>query len=193
MAVLELLFIAAPVRGNTNCSMKEQDPAASATQPPLHVVLHQPQIPQNTGNVGRLCAYTGIRLHLIHPLGFSLDEKHIRRSGLDYWDELDLREHADWNTFLSTQNNPLPRIWMFTTKAATPHWDARFQPGDYLLFGNEGQGCPEWLHRAIPDEQKLKIPQLVPGLRSLNLSTSVGIAAYEAIKSIKEKIVLTVY
>jgi tRNA (cytidine/uridine-2'-O-)-methyltransferase len=188
-----LLFVARRRRGNQKGVMSERDPEKPEKQPLLHVVLHQPQIPQNTGNVGRLCAYTGIRLHLIHPLGFSLEEKHIRRSGLDYWDALDYREHANWSEFITSERPAPGRLWMFTTRAVRCHWDAEFAEGDYLLFGNEGEGCPGWLHEAIPDVQKLKIPQLTPGLRSLNLSTSVGIAVYQGLNCVKDSRDITVY
>jgi tRNA (cytidine/uridine-2'-O-)-methyltransferase len=173
--------------------MIEREPKDSDQQPLLHVVLHQPQIPQNTGNVGRLCAYTGVRLHLIHPLGFSLEEKQIRRSGLDYWEALDYREHANWSAFVANERPEPSRLWMFTTRATTCHWNAAIAEGDYLLFGNEGEGCPAWLHEEVPLSQKLKIPQLTPGLRSLNLSTSVGIAVYEGLKCVKACRDITVY
>lgn len=149
--------------------------------PPLHIVLFRPEIPQNTGNVGRLCAITGARLHLIHPLGFKIEDRHLRRSGMDYWKSLDLHEHADWESYLAADSRA-PRLWMFTTRAVKSFWDVTYQPGDGLLFGNEGHGCPDWLHAAIADDCKVKIPHPVPGLRSLNLSTSVGIAAYEALR-----------
>jgi tRNA (cytidine/uridine-2'-O-)-methyltransferase len=158
----------------------------------LNVVLFQPEIPQNTGNIGRLCSYAGIRLHLIHPLGFSLSEKHIRRSGMDYWDVLEKVEYQNWESFrrsMDTQSN----LWLLTTKANRTHWDAEFKAGDYLLFGNEGHGCPSEVHDSIPEEGKLKIPRLVKGLRSLNLSTSVGIVVYEALKKIKENVKFDVY
>lgn len=154
-------------------------------KPLLHVVLYQPEIPQNTGNIGRLCAYTGLRLHLIHPLGFALSEKHIRRSGMDYWESLDIVEHADWQSFLA-HKEPEASLWLLSTRGKQSHWSAPFRPGDYLLFGNEGQGCPAHVHEAVGASHVVKIPQLVPGLRSLNLSTSVGITVYEALHSIKE-------
>lgn len=170
----------------------EQPSPNGETQPWLNIVLFQPEIPQNTGNIGRLCAFSGLRLHLIHPLGFKISEKHIRRSGMDYWKSLDLVEHLDWQAFLDS----LPaeaRVWLFTTKAKHSHWSVSYEPGDYLLFGNEGYGCPPEVHEKVGDERRIKIPQLVPGLRSLNLSTSVGIASYEALKSIKEIVNFTEY
>ena len=149
--------------------------------PAIHIVLFQPEIPQNTGNIGRLCAYNRLRLHLIHPLGFTITSKHLRLSGMDYWKDLDLFEHRDWKAFVESEE-ALERTWLFTTRGTRFHWDAEFRRGDYLLFGNEGSGCPEEIHATIPEPRKLKIPQLAPGLRSLNLSTSVGIAAYEALR-----------
>ena len=178
--------------GNTICTVLENPDDHKCKTFLLNVVLFQPEIPQNTGNIGRLCAYTGTCLHLIHPLGFSLSEKHIRRSGMDYWDTLDKMEHANWEDFQESRD-PARNLWLLTTRASNPHWDAAFEPGDYLLFGNEGRGCPESIHQRIPDERKLKIPQLVAGHRSLNLSTSVGIIVYEALKKIKENVKFDVY
>ena len=149
----------------------------------LHIILFQPQIPPNTGNVGRLCAVTRSRLHLILPLGFTISDKHLRRAGMDYWHSLDLHEHADWESFKASAAAP-GRIWLFTTKSERSFWDAGFADGDGLLFGNEEAGCPEWLHGAIPDEFKITIPHANDSLRSLNLSTAVGIAAYEALRKI---------
>jgi len=151
----------------------------------LNVVLFQPEIPQNTGNIGRLCSFNGLRLHLIHPLGFALSEKHIRRSGMDYWFTLDKVEHSSWDAFLETVD-PEASIWLFSTKGEHSHWSASFKPGDYLLFGNEGHGCPDFVHQRVGKAHVVKIPQLVKGPRSLNLSTSAGIAVYEALKKIKE-------
>lgn len=152
-------------------------------EPLLHVALFQPEIPPNTGNVGRLCAIVGARLHLIHPLGFKITDRHLRRIGMDYWKSLDLREHADWAAFHAAEGGR--RIWLFTTRAETSFWDASYRPGDLLLFGNEGHGATEEVHRAVGPERSLRIPHLQPGLRSLNLSTSVGIAVYEAARQLR--------
>ncbi len=149
----------------------------------LSVVLFQPEIPQNTGNIGRLCAYADTALHLIHPLGFQLTEKQLRRSGMDYWQHLDLHEHANWADYYETHRDR--NIWMLTTRGTRSHWDAPFQPGDHLLFGNEGGGCADYVHDTITPEFKLKIPQYTPHLRSLNLATSVGIVLYEALRKLK--------
>jgi len=145
----------------------------------IHVVLYRPQIPPNTGNIGRLCAVTGCPLHLIHPLGFKITDRHLRRSGMDYWYQLDVRHHADWETFRQTAGGPA-RYWLLTTRGGRVLWDVAFEPGDGLVFGNEGEGAPEWLHDGIGAESRVRIPHFRPGLRSLNLSTAAGVAVYEA-------------
>lgn len=146
------------------------------------MVLYQPEIPPNTGNVGRLCLAAGARLHLIRPLGFSLDSKQLLRAGLDYWPEVDL---ALWDNFpaLQAAAGPDARFFYFTTKATRAHWDARFAPGDYLVFGPETRGLPESLIFAAPEEGRLRIPMETKA-RSLNLATSVGIGLYEALRQI---------
>lgn len=150
----------------------------------LHIVLFEPEIPQNTGNIGRLCAITKSRLHLIHPLGFVITDKQLRRSGMDYWDSLDLHHHADWAAFRTSEAAPRRR-WLFTTKAEQGFWDVTFADGDGLVFGNEGYGSPDWLHQDIGDAHRVTIPQADPELRSLNLSTAVGIATYEAMRQLR--------
>lgn len=147
----------------------------------LHVVLFQPEIPQNTGNIGRMCALTGSRLHLIHPLGFEITDRHLRRAGMDYWKSLDVHHHADWAAFEASEAGPR-RLWLFTTKTTRCFWDAGFEDGDGLVFGNEGHGAPVWLHERMGEERRVTIPQPNPGLRSLNLSTAAGIACYEALR-----------
>lgn len=160
-----------------------QQPEASA--PRLHIALFQPEIPQNTGNVGRLCALTLSRLHLIHPLGFTITDRHLKRSGMDYWYSLDVHHHADWDAFDTAADTPArPRRWLLTTKATRTIWEADFRCGDLLLFGNEGHGAPPYLHAATLPEHRITIPQFNPQLRSLNLSTAVGIVAYEALRQI---------
>lgn len=150
--------------------------------PWVQVALLHPEIPPNTGNVGRLCAFTCSRLHLIHPLGFTITDRHLRRGGMDYWKQLDLCEHADWQAFRSATGSV--RTWLFTTHAERGLWETAFAPGDLLLFGNEGSGAPEEVHREIGPERSVKIPQFGEGLRSLNLATSVGIAVYEALRQV---------
>jgi tRNA (cytidine/uridine-2'-O-)-methyltransferase len=146
----------------------------------LHLVLFQPEIPQNTGNVGRMCALTRSRLHLIHPLGYAITDRNLKRAGMDYWRSLDVHEHADWPAFRASPLAPA-RLWLFTTKAERSFWDAQFQDGDGLVFGNEGSGAPEWLHAEL-HAWRVTIPQANPALRSLNLSTAAGIACYEALR-----------
>ncbi|HTZ20509.1 MAG TPA: tRNA (cytidine(34)-2'-O)-methyltransferase [Opitutaceae bacterium] len=149
----------------------------------LHVVLFCPEIPQNTGNVGRMCALTRTRLHLIHPLGFAINDRNLRRAGMDYWYALDVHEHADWAAFRASPVAP-KRLWLFTTKASQSFWAVRYADGDGLVFGNEGAGAPDWLHHEIGESQRVTIPQANPTLRSLNLSTAAGIATYEALRQV---------
>lgn len=151
----------------------------------LHIVLHRPEIPQNSGNIGRMCAITRSRLHLIHPLGYTITDAKLRRAGMDYWHTLDIRHHDDFEAFRKSPDGPVPgRLWLLTTKATKTLWDAAFADGDGLLFGNESSGAPDWLHAAIPEEFRITIPQFDPTLRSLNLSTAAGIAAYEALRQV---------
>jgi len=147
----------------------------------LHVVLFQPEIAPNTGNIGRMCALTRSRLHLIHPLGFEINDRNLRRAGMDYWQSLDVHEHADWAAFRASPSAP-QRLWLFTTKAKRSFWAARFTDGDGLVFGNEGSGAPAWLHEELGEPMRLTIPQANPELRSLNLSTAAGVATYEALR-----------
>lgn len=147
----------------------------------LHIVLFNPEIPQNTGNIGRMCALTRSRLHLIHPLGYVINDRNLRRAGMDYWRALDVHEHADWTAFRASPHAP-QRLWLFTTKTRNSYWSASFSDGDGLLFGNEGSGAPEWLHNEIGESFRVTIPHANPELRSLNLSTAAGIACYEALR-----------
>ena len=142
----------------------------------LHIVLHEPEIPQNTGNIARTCACTGTALHLIKPLGFSLDEKHLRRAGLDYWDALDLHVYEDFGEFLSQHRGA--RIYMATTKAPQVYTQASYGPEDYIMFGKETAGIPEEI-LAQYKAYCIRIP-MGPDFRSLNLSNSVAIILYEA-------------
>ncbi|HZZ57956.1 MAG TPA: tRNA (cytidine(34)-2'-O)-methyltransferase [Opitutaceae bacterium] len=149
----------------------------------IHIVLFQPEIPQNTGNIGRMCALTRSRLHLIHPLGFAITDRHLRRAGMDYWRSLDVHEHADWAAFRASPARP-GRLWLFTTRAPRSFWDAAFADGDGLVFGNEGSGAPPWLHDELA-ATRVTIPQADPALRSLNLSTAAGIGCYEALRQLR--------
>ena len=146
----------------------------------LHVVLVEPEIPPNTGNIARLCLAAGARLHLVEPLGFSLDEKALHRAGMDYWHLCDVKR---WSSLAELQaSEPTPRYFYFTTKASKVYWDEAFQDGDFLVFGRESRGLPESLLRENADAC-LTIP-MQPDARSLNLATSVGIALYEAKRQI---------
>ena len=153
--------------------------------PRFHVVLYQPQIPNNTGNIGRTCMATGCRLHIVHPIGFQMDEKARRRAGLDYWEAVDCVEHASWDAFLGTERPS--RLWLYTTKGARPHWDATFAEGDYLLFGQENGGVPDALHDWVDahhgSDHRLTLPMLPdPRARSLNLATAVACGIYEGLR-----------
>jgi tRNA (cytidine/uridine-2'-O-)-methyltransferase len=150
----------------------------------LHVVLFQPEIAPNTGNVGRMCALTCTRLHLIHPLGFVINDRNLRRAGMDYWKSLDVHEHADWAAFRASPHAP-KRLWLFTTKTSQSFWEATYTDDDGLVFGNEGSGAPEWLHQEIGTTQRVMIPHANPDLRSLNLSTAAGVATYEALRQLR--------
>ncbi len=148
--------------------------------PLLHVVLHEPEIPNNTGNIGRTCVALDCALHLIHPLGFSLDEKACRRAGLDYWPRLDVREHDSLERYLETHADA--RVWALSTKATRPVWDADFLPGDHLLFGKETKGLPPDLLDRFAD--RLVTLPMVETERSLNLATAVCTVAYEAVRQL---------
>lgn len=156
--------------------------------PAFHIVLYHPEIPHNTGAAGRLALATGSRLHLIKPLGFSLEEKHIRRTGLDYWAKVDLRV---WDSLeeLMASAGPDARFWFLSTKAKTVHWDAEFRRGDYFVFGPESKGLPESMLREEM-EHALMIPMPGEGARSLNLSTSVAIVLYEGMRMLRQVPVL---
>jgi tRNA (cytidine/uridine-2'-O-)-methyltransferase len=147
----------------------------------MHVVLYQPEIPPNTGSVARLCAATLTALHLIEPLGFKIDDKHLKRAGLDYWGFVDLHVHNSWEQFL--YNNSGKRLWYLSKKAKRSYTDARFAEDDYLVFGPETRGLPEeWLARGA--EHALRIPMLGTGVRSLNLSNAVSIVLYEGLRQL---------
>jgi tRNA (cytidine/uridine-2'-O-)-methyltransferase len=146
----------------------------------LNVVLVEPEIPQNTGNVGRLCVAAGARLHLIEPLGYTIDEKRIRRSGMDYWERIDL--HLWPSLSALREAHPEGRLWMLSSKVSTPYWDVEFEEGDFLLFGRESKGLPASLLESDPGHC-LTIP-MTEGTRSVNLATSAGIVLYEAVRQL---------
>ncbi len=141
------------------------------------IALYEPEIAPNTGNIIRLCANTGCRLHLIEPLGFDLQEKKLRRAGLDYKDLTDVTRHADFDAFLNAVKGK--RVMACTTKGSRPHSELTFREGDVLLFGPETRGLPAEIIEATPTERRLRIP-MIPTSRSLNLSNSVAVIAYEA-------------
>jgi len=149
--------------------------------PPFQIVLFEPQIPPNTGNIARLCAATGTVLHLIKPLGFSIDDRQLKRAGLDYWDAVDL--HL-WESLADLQAAfPAANWWYTSKKAERGHISCKFQPGDMLVFGRETDGLPDTLLQANTD-RTLRIPIFSPRVRSLNLSTAAGIVLYEALRQI---------
>ena len=149
----------------------------------IDIILFCPEIPQNTGNIGRLCAFAKLRLHLIHPLGFEINDKNLRRAGMDYWKSLQLFEYDNWEEFLKSENRP-QRIHLLTTHGRKGLWETKFEIGDGLIFGNEGHGAPRFIHEWV-GERRVIIPKENPHLRSLNLAVSVGIASFEALRQIK--------
>ena len=145
----------------------------------FHIVLVEPEIPPNTGNVIRLAANTGCTLHLIEPLGFSMDDKHMRRAGLDYHEYATLKVHASWQAFLDTERPATDRLFALTTKGTGQVFDAAFRPGDWLVFGAETRGLSEAVRAHFAPPQCLKLP-MVAGQRSLNLSNAVAVTVFEA-------------
>jgi tRNA (cytidine/uridine-2'-O-)-methyltransferase len=146
---------------------------------PVQVALVEPEIPPNTGNIARLCAATGSPLHLIGTLGFRLDDRSLKRAGLDYWDAVTLHRHAGWKAFLETAKPT--RLHFFSARGKRLYTDVRYAPGDVLVFGSESRGLPEEILTGHRDEL-LAIPVRSEGVRSLNLATAVGIALYEALR-----------
>lgn len=143
----------------------------------LDIILFQPEIPPNTGNIVRLCANTGYRLHLIEPLGFDLEEKKVRRAGLDYREFASVKRHASLEHYL--QENPNTTIYACTTKGSQWFTEPEFKPGDGLLFGPETRGLPDEIIHNLPEQQRLRIPML-PDSRSMNLSNAVSVFVYES-------------
>ena len=144
----------------------------------MHIILHQPEIPANTGNIGRTCVATGTSLHLIEPLGFRLNEKEIKRAGMDYWEHLDVTRYVNFEEF--KEKHPDAKIWMATTKAKHSYTDVSFGPDDFIMFGKESAGIPEEILVEY-EPTCIRIPML-PQIRSLNLSNSVAIVLYEALR-----------
>ncbi len=145
----------------------------------FHIVLVEPEIPPNTGNVIRLAANTGCTLHLVEPLGFSMEDRYMRRAGLDYHEYAQVKKHANWQTFLDTEQPPPERLFTLTTRGTRSPYEVAFQRGDWLVFGSETKGISDAVRASFGPGQSLKLP-MVAGQRSLNLSNSVAITVYEA-------------
>jgi tRNA (cytidine/uridine-2'-O-)-methyltransferase len=147
----------------------------------LNIVLYEPEIPANTGNIGRTCVATGTKLHLIEPLGFSLDEKHLKRAGMDYWKDLDVKTYVNWEDFC--KKNPNANIYYATTKAKKTYVDVNYESDCFIMFGKESAGIPEEILK-MNRETSVRIP-MIGETRSLNLSNSVAIVLYEALRQNK--------
>ena len=145
----------------------------------FHVVLVEPEIPPNTGNIIRLCANTGVQLHLIKPLGFALDDAKMRRAGLDYHDYATMQVHAHWDAFLHAARPDIARMFAMTTHGATPFASLRFEPGDVFVFGSETRGLAPALRESFAPSQRIRVP-MREGNRSLNLSNTVAVVVFEA-------------
>ena len=149
----------------------------------LNIVMVEPEIPQNTGNIARTCAITGAKLHLVHPLGFDISEKSLKRAGLDYWDKLEIEEHSSLIEFLRKYKPEENNMFFATTKGKTKYTDINYSNMEevFVLYGKETKGLPEWLLEKYLNEKTIRIPML-PTLRSLNLSNSVAIITYEILR-----------
>ena len=151
-------------------------------EPPFHIVLVEPEIPQNTGNIARLCAATGTTLNLIEPLGFRLTDREVKRAGLDYWDSVKIQRHASFKEFLrSPPATRHPKLFFFSTSGTKSYTEATYRPGDCLIFGSEGAGLPAAIYEKYAG-RLYRIPMWNDHVRSLNLSTSAGIVLYEALR-----------
>lgn len=146
---------------------------------PLNIVLVEPEIPPNTGSIARLCGATNTHLHLVHPLGFSTDDKHLKRAGLDYWQYVSIKYWSDFDSFLEAQDEL--KLFFFSTKVKRSYTLAEFKPGDFLIFGRETKGLPEDILRLYQD-RCYTLPMANPNIRSLNLAMSAGIVLYEALR-----------
>lgn len=163
---------------------RESGPSRGLARPPLlHVVLHEPEIPNNTGNIGRTCIATHCALHLIEPLGFDTSEKACRRAGLDYWPRLRPAHHAGFEEYLGAAGPA--RLWLFTTRTGRSFHTARIEPGDHLVFGKETRGLPEGILARYPDS--LVTMPMAAGERSLNLATAVCAAVYEGLRQLIDR------
>ncbi len=157
------------------------------SEPRFQIVLLHPEIPNNTGAIGRTAAATGCRLHIVHPIGFDMGESARRRAGLDYWHLVDCVEHASWKAFVESEGlaRARSRVWLYSTRAIRPHWEASFAGGDYLLFGCETTGPPEAVRRWAGEERSVTLPMIdEPAARSLNLANAVCAAVYEGLRQL---------
>lgn len=145
----------------------------------FNIVLYEPEIPQNTGNIARTCVLTDSKLHLIKPLGFELDEKHLRRAGLDYWKYLDLEVHESYEDFMKKYGDQ--KIYLASTHGSEYYDEVHFKQGDFIMFGRESSGVPENVHNA---HENIRVPMIKSSDRSLNLSNTVAIAIYEGLRQI---------
>ena len=150
--------------------------------PGLHVVLFEPEIPQNTGTIGRLCLGVGATLHLVHPLGFTITESALKRAGLDYWEHLNVIEHKSIEEFLETLPPSAPKVFI-ETRAGKTIYEHSFEPGTYLIFGKETTGIPDWVQNKYAQDF-FRIPMFDARIRSLNLSNAVSICVYEAVRQL---------
>ena len=148
--------------------------------PYFHIVLVEPEIPQNTGSIGRLCLATRSMLHLVEPLGFEITDAQLKRAGLDYWEHLKVKRYADLETFMASLPPQAPKV-LFSKKAGRTLFEHRFEPGTYLIFGKETHGLPDWLINRYPSET-LRIPILDARVRSLNLASAASVGVYEALR-----------
>ncbi|HMO17369.1 MAG TPA: tRNA (cytidine(34)-2'-O)-methyltransferase [Oligoflexia bacterium] len=148
---------------------------------PPKIVLYEPLIPQNTGNIGRLTAANYLELHLIEPLGFKINDRNLKRAGLDYWNEVSLTIHSHWISFLESVNPPGEKIFILSKKASVGLYETSFPEDSVLVFGNETEGLPDHMHEKY-SKQRIKIPMRNPNIRSLNLANSVAIVCYEVLR-----------
>lgn len=158
---------------------------------PLHVVLVEPQIPPNTGNIARTCAATRTPLHLVGPLGFTLNDRYLKRAGLDYWPHVIWRTYANWQGFVSSNTQPRRRWLAFSPRGHACLWEFEFQPGDWLFFGSETKGLPDFCLAAC--HTQLRIPMAVSQVRSLNLSVSVAVGLFEAQRQLAHQVTFSMF
>ena len=152
----------------------------------MKIVLYEPLIPQNTGSIARMCAATYTELHLVEPLGFELSDRYLKRAGLDYWNEVILHVHKNWEAFLTNTAVERNQLWFLTKFAEANYTNCKFQAEDYLVFGCETKGLPEHIHE-LYSERRFRIPMENPAVRSLNLATCAGIVLYEARRQIAQQ------